>query len=58
MNENFMQIEKIWGMDGPLHFLLLAEEQYFFEVAEAVFVSWFSFEYVVRCVDYLMISSG
>ena len=26
------------------------EEEYFFEVAEAVFVGWFSFEYVIRFV--------
>ena len=25
-----------------------SEEEYFFEIAEAVFVGWFSFEYVVR----------
>ena len=29
---------------------LFAEEEYFFEVAEAVFVGWFSFEYVIRFV--------
>ena len=28
----------------------LAEEEYFFEIAEAVFVGWFSFEYVVRFI--------
>ena len=27
---------------------LSSEEEYFFEIAEAVFVGWFSFEYVVR----------
>ena len=27
-----------------------SEEEYFFEVAEAVFVGWFSFEYVIRFV--------
>ena len=27
---------------------LYSEEEYFFEIAEAVFVGWFSFEYVVR----------
>ena len=25
-------------------------EEYFFEIAEAVFVGWFSFEYVVRFI--------
>ena len=24
------------------------EEEYFFEIAEAVFVGWFTFEYVIR----------
>ena len=28
----------------------ISEEEYFFEVAEAVFVGWFSFEYVIRFV--------
>ena len=28
--------------------VFLSEEEYFFEIAEAVFVGWFSFEYVVR----------
>ena len=28
----------------------LSEAEYFFEVAEAVFVGWFSFEYVIRFV--------
>ena len=28
----------------------VSEEEYFFEVAEAVFVGWFSFEYVIRFV--------
>ena len=29
--------------------IFCSEEEYFFEIAEAVFVGWFSFEYVVRC---------
>ena len=29
---------------------LFTEEAYFFEVAEAVFVGWFSFEYIIRFV--------
>ncbi len=28
----------------------LTEEEYFFEVAEAVFVCWFTFEYVIRFI--------
>jgi len=28
----------------------ISQEEYFFEVAEAVFVGWFSFEYVVRFI--------
>ena len=31
-------------------FRIHSEEEYFFEVAEAVFVGWFSFEYVIRFV--------
>ena len=30
--------------------LIFSEEEYFFEVAEAVFVGWFSFEYIIRFV--------
>lgn len=26
------------------------EEEYFFEIAEAVFVGWFTFEYVIRFI--------
>ena len=33
---------------NPLY--LFTEEAYFFEVAEAVFVGWFSFEYIIRFV--------
>jgi hypothetical protein len=29
-------------------FFVFSEEEFFFEVAEAVFVGWFSFEYVLR----------
>ena len=32
------------------HLLLFSGEEYFFEIAEAVFVGWFSFEYVVRFI--------
>lgn len=28
----------------------IAEEEYFFEIAEAVFVGWFTFEYVIRFI--------
>ena len=31
------------------HFFV-SEEEYFFEVAEAVFVGWFTFEYVIRFI--------
>ncbi len=31
-------------------FFFLTEEEYFFEVAEAVFVCWFTFEYVIRFI--------
>ena len=31
-------------------FCFFSEEEYFFEVAEAVFVGWFTFEYVIRFV--------
>ena len=31
-------------------FVFIEEEEYFFEVAEAVFVGWFSFEYVIRLI--------
>ena len=30
--------------------IFFTEEVYFFEVAEAVFVGWFSFEYIIRFV--------
>ena len=30
--------------------IFFAEEEYFFEVAEAVFVGWFTFEYVIRFI--------
>ena len=30
--------------------LIFPEEEYFFEIAEAVFVGWFTFEYVIRFI--------
>ena len=33
-----------------ISFFLISEEEYFFEVAEAVFVVWFTFEYVIRFI--------
>ena len=39
-----------YGIPGNQSLYLFAEEVYFFEVAEAVFVGWFSFEYIVRFV--------
>lgn len=29
---------------------IFPEEEYFFEIAEAVFVGWFTFEYVIRFI--------
>lgn len=29
---------------------IFSEEEYFFEIAEAVFVGWFTFEYVIRFI--------
>ena len=29
---------------------VFSEEEYFFEIAEAVFVGWFTFEYVIRFI--------
>ena len=32
------------------HKIIFSEEEYFFEIAEAVFVGWFTFEYVIRFI--------
>ena len=36
--------------DNLYQILLFAEEADFFEIAEAVFVGWFTFEYVIRFI--------
>ena len=43
------------GVFEPFPYLLIvvsmfSEEENFFEIAEAVFVGWFTFEYVVRFI--------
>ena len=45
----FVQINSgKWTISLCIIFFL--EEEYFFEIAEAVFVGWFTFEYVIRFI--------
>ena len=57
MNYLIEQNEKypllVFALSGLLIFNfinLFSEEEYFFEVAEAVFVGWFTFEYAIRFI--------
>ena len=38
------------SIQNPWYMYIFSEEEYFFEIAEAVFVGWFTFEYVIRFI--------
>ena len=53
MEERIDQYKKIYkkvNLKIATHLNYISDEDSFFEVAEAVFVGWFTFEYVIRFI--------